>query len=79
MGRGNGQSPLSVRELNRHRVIDTLRELGVASRADLARRTGLSRSTVSGLVGEMRDEGLVVDRPEAGGEVPAVGAGRPPR
>jgi len=78
VGRGNGESPLSVRELNRRRVIDTLRELGVASRADLARRTGLSRSTVSGLVAEMRDEGLVVDRPEAGAEAPAVGAGRPP-
>ena len=36
-----------MRELNRRRVIDALRDLGVASRADIARRTGLSRSTVS--------------------------------
>ena len=72
------ESPLSVRELNRSRVIDALRELGVASRADVARRTGLSRTTVSGLVAEMRDEGLVVDRPGPEGDAPVSGAGRPP-
>jgi predicted NBD/HSP70 family sugar kinase len=65
-----------LRELNRRRVIDTLRELGVASRAEIARRTRLSRTTVSGLVAEMRDQGLVVDRPEADGD--QQGAGRPP-
>ena len=49
----------------------------MASRADVARHTGLSRTTISGLVAEMRDEGLVVDRPEPGGDQQA-GAGRPP-
>lgn len=77
MGRGASESPLSVRELNRSRVIDALRELGVASRADVARHTGLSRTTISGLVAEMREEGLVVDRPDANGEAQASGAGRP--
>lgn len=57
-------------------MIDTLREIGVASRAEVARRTGLSRTTVSGLVSEMRDEGLIIDRPEAEGD--QQGAGRPP-
>ena len=59
-------------------MIDALRELGVASRADVARHTGLSRTTISGLVAEMRDEGLVVDRPGPDGDAPASGAGRPP-
>ena len=59
-------------------MIDALRELGVASRADVARHTGLSRTTISGLVAEMRDEGLVVDRPGPDGDAPATGAGRPP-
>jgi predicted NBD/HSP70 family sugar kinase len=76
VGRENGESPSTLRELNRRRVVDTLRELGVASRAEVARRTGLSRTTVSGLVSEMRQEGLIVDRPEAEGD--QHGAGRPP-
>lgn len=66
-----------MRELNRSRVIDALRELGVASRADVARHTGLSRTTISGLVAEMRDEGLVVDRPDGEANGQAPGAGRP--
>lgn len=67
---------MTLRALNRRRVIDELRASGVASRADIARRTGLSRTTVSGLVAELRGEGLVVDRPEASGD-PGQ-AGRPP-
>ena len=59
-------------------MIDALRELGVASRADVARHTGLSRTTVSGLVAEMRNEGLVVDRPGPDANGQAGGAGRPP-
>ncbi len=79
MGREASQSPPSVRDLNRSRVIYALRELGVASRADIARHTGLSRTTISGLVAEMRDEGLVVDRLDGDGDGHATtGAGRPP-
>jgi predicted NBD/HSP70 family sugar kinase len=51
----------SLRELNRDRVVDTLGALGVASRAEIARRTGLSRSTVSSIVADLRQSGLVVD------------------
>jgi predicted NBD/HSP70 family sugar kinase len=43
-------------------LIDALRERGVASRAELARLTGLSRSTVSTIVGEMLESGLVGER-----------------
>ncbi len=74
-----------MRELNRRRVVDALREVGVASRADIARATGLSRSTISSLVSEMRESGLVVDHPSrdhaergSAGRPPAlIGLGRP--
>jgi predicted NBD/HSP70 family sugar kinase len=65
----------SLRESNRERVVQALRMLGVASRADVARRTGLSRSTVSSIVAELVAEGLVVDREEDGRP---SSAGRPP-
>ena len=56
----------SLRRLNRRRVINALREHGMISRADIARRTGLSRSTVSSLVSELQSDGLVVEREEPG-------------
>src|SRR5215210_7524816 len=77
----------TLRELNRARVVDTLRDAGVTSRAELARRTGLSRSTVSSIVAELSHEGIVVDhdvddasgtRPRQGGRPPAlISLGRP--
>ena len=67
----------SPRELNKTRVLAALRTLGETSRAEVARRTGLSRSTVSSIVGELLDAGLVSER-----EGPVHGAvsrgGRPP-
>src|SRR5437016_2967224 len=53
----------SLRERNRRSLISSLSERGMASRADLARSTGLSRSTVSSLVAEMQLTGLVGGRP----------------
>ena len=52
----------ALRERNRHRVIEALRHLGVASRADIARSTGLSRSTVSSLVADLQGDGFIVER-----------------
>jgi predicted NBD/HSP70 family sugar kinase/biotin operon repressor len=69
-------APPSLRESNRLRVIQTLQILGVTSRADVARRTGLSRSTVSTIVAALQAEGIVVDR-DADGRA-AAGGGRPP-
>jgi predicted NBD/HSP70 family sugar kinase len=66
----------SLREGNRKRVIDALRANGVASRAELARLTDLSRSTISTIVSDLLESGLAVERdgqPE--GE---THAGRPP-
>src|SRR5215210_5283746 len=77
----------SLRELNRTRVVDTLRDAGVTSRAELSRRTGLSRSTVSAIIAELAREGVVVDhdpddalapRSPQGGRPPAlISLGRP--
>jgi predicted NBD/HSP70 family sugar kinase len=67
----------SLRERNRLRVIDALRERGAVSRADVARQTGLSRSTVSSLVAELQAEGLVVEREFAAAPRGPEG-GRPP-
>lgn len=61
MASGSG-SLKSLREFNRLRVVDFLRIEGTASRAELARRTGLSRSTVSTLVADLQRRGLVVER-----------------
>ena len=47
------------------------------SRAEIARRTGLSRSTVSSLVAELQSDGLVVEREEPGAAHGEHG-GRPP-
>ncbi len=66
----------SLREGNRKRVIDALRERGVASRAELARITGLSRSTISTIVGDLLESGLAGERDgQPSGE---AHAGRPP-
>jgi glucokinase-like ROK family protein len=52
-------------------VIEVLRRSRLASRADIARLSGLSRTTVSSLVAELQDSGLVVEAqvrdPDAGG------------
>src|SRR4051812_4973098 len=67
----------SLRPPKRLRVIRALRDEGLISRADIARRTGLSRSTVSSLVADLQADGLVVERPEPGSAHGAQG-GRPP-
>jgi glucokinase-like ROK family protein len=68
----------SLRELNRGRVIDALRERGTASRAEIARATGLSRSTVSSIVADLMEAGLVSEPGEATGVAFGAHGGRPP-
>ena len=77
MPQGRAGSLESLRRLNRLRVIRALREEGQISRAEIARRTGLSRSTVSSLVADLQADGLVVERPEPGLAHGSMG-GRPP-
>jgi predicted NBD/HSP70 family sugar kinase len=77
---GRTGSLTSLRELNRLRVLETVRERGAVSRAEIARQTGLARSTVSSLVGELQNAGLVVERADATDGRDSTGSrgGRPP-
>ena len=68
-----------MRDRSRASVIAKLREHGRVSQAQIARETGLSRTTVSGVVGELRDQGLL-DEVDQGELQPQSGSrgGRPP-
>lgn len=77
-GRTRTTSPGSLealRERNRNRLVSTLRSDGAMSRAEMARRTGLSRSTVSTVVADLVREGLVQEAGEA--RVSGTSGGRP--
>jgi predicted NBD/HSP70 family sugar kinase len=63
-----------LRERNRQRVVGVLRERGRISQAEIARATGLSRTTIHNVVSELKDSGEVQ---EVDGRLPAVGGGRP--
>ena len=64
----------SLREDNQ-RVIDALRQHGIASRAELSRITALSRSTVSTIVGDLLEAGLAAG--QDGQPAGETHAGRP--
>jgi predicted NBD/HSP70 family sugar kinase len=66
-----------MRDVGRTRVVDVLRAQGAASRAELVRATGLSRTSVSAVVAALQGEGLVVEEPAAPDRRTA-GRGRPP-
>src|SRR3954468_6084130 len=77
MTAGRTGSLETPRRLNRPRVVPARGDEGLSSRAEIARRTGLSRSTVSSLVSELQADGLVVERPEPAAAHGDQG-GRPP-
>lgn len=60
--RGRRIRPEDARSNNRRLVLQALYRQDGLSRADIARATGLSQVTISDLVGELVDEGLVVER-----------------
>jgi predicted NBD/HSP70 family sugar kinase len=62
-----------LRDLNVSLLIELVRSSGPISRADLARQSGLSAPTVSTIVGELVERGIVIE----GATAPANG-GRPP-
>jgi glucokinase-like ROK family protein len=72
---GSG-SLAALRRTNRHRVVEALRQHGSVSRADIARITGLSHTTVSSLVAELVHRGLLAEQPVSGRR--RAGTGRPP-
>jgi len=58
----NGDGSLAwLRDRNRRRVIEVLRMQGRVSQADISRATGLSRTTISTMIAELRKAGLVLD------------------
>jgi predicted NBD/HSP70 family sugar kinase len=70
-----GEGSLSwLRDRNRTRVLDVLRIRGRTSQADIARATGLSRTTIHTLIGELKEEGMVL---EVDGRPAGAGSGRP--
>ena len=68
----------SLRAHNRARVLSVLQARGAASQADIARLTGLSRTTVSSLVADLLAQGAVVERADAQRPAPSPSGGRPP-
>jgi glucokinase-like ROK family protein len=54
-------APKFVREQNKVLVLNLVRQEGSISRADIARRTRLSRSTVSAIVNELMGEGWLIE------------------
>src|SRR6059058_4444601 len=77
MNRGRAGSLSSLRDFNRLKVLEVVRERGTVSRGQIATVTGLARSTVSTLVGDLQRAGLVVEREEVRSGSTASG-GRPP-
>ncbi len=57
----------------RHQVITLLQQSGPLSRAELARRIGIARSTITGAVGALIHEGMIEEMET----VPVTGRGRP--
>ncbi|HEY5222535.1 MAG TPA: ROK family transcriptional regulator [Microbacteriaceae bacterium] len=62
--------PEYARGHNRALVLQTLYQAGQLSRADIARETGLTRVTVSDLIGELIGDGVVVERGQREGSRP---------
>ncbi len=59
MGEGSLEA---LRQSNRARIVAALGERGEASRVELVAATGLARTTVSSLIGDLLHEGVVVER-----------------
>jgi len=64
----------TIRDINRQIVLNYVRELGPISRADIARETALQRSTVSLIVDDLSDLGLIeeVSGESTGGRPPSL-------
>lgn len=64
----------TIREINRQIILNHIREKSPISRADIARLTNLQRSTVSLIVEELKDIGLVeeIEGESSGGRPPQL-------
>ncbi|MFN2532525.1 MAG: ROK family protein [Pyrinomonadaceae bacterium] len=72
--KANAARSNTIRDINRQIVLNYVRELGPISRAEIARETALQRSTVSLIVDELREEGLIeeVSGESTGGRPPTL-------
>ena len=70
-----GRDPASLRRDNLRALLRHLHLHGPTSRAELCEITGLTRSAIAGLVGELADRGLALEGPTS---QPPTGRGRPP-
>jgi predicted NBD/HSP70 family sugar kinase len=52
-----------MRAINRFTILHAIRDSGVISRVDLARRTGLSQATVTGITADLLTEGMLLEQP----------------
>jgi len=66
-------APEEVRRHNLTAVLDRLHRSGPMSRSELAQKTGLNRSTIADLIGELSRLGLVEEKPGTA----SAGPGRP--
>lgn len=51
-----------MRAINRFAILHAIRDAGTISRVDLARRTGLSQATVTGITAELLGEGMLLEK-----------------
>ena len=51
-----------MRAINRFTILHAIRDSGVVSRVDLARRTGLSQATVTGITADLLAEGMLLEQ-----------------
>lgn len=56
-----GKNLEDIQEMNRALVIRTMRKFAVCSRIELAKETGLKKSTITNLVNDFIDKGLVIE------------------
>ncbi len=52
-----------MRAINRFAILHAIRDAGTIPRVDLARRTGLSQATVTGITAELLGEGMLLEQP----------------
>jgi predicted NBD/HSP70 family sugar kinase len=56
---GRGKNSIQLRRFNERRVLQALRRMGAASKADLARYAGLTNAAVGDIVASLADQGLL--------------------
>jgi glucokinase-like ROK family protein len=64
-----------IRAINRSAVLNTIKNFGPISRTDIARRTGLSAATITGITTDLIEDGLVFEKEQgdsSGGRRPIL-------